>query len=1009
MKNIKSQPEQIPAKYRPVPFWSWNDKLEPEELLRQIRQMHTAGLGGFFMHARGGLLTPYMGEEWMNSIVLCVREAVRLGMKAYLYDENGWPSGFGNGMVNGMGETFQQKYLRYAARETLTGDAEKRVIKHYSDGFTAYYDVNPYYVDNMDPQVVDCFLEKVYDFYWQNLPEDVRENLAGIFTDEPQLSRNGIPWSLTLEKEYRKVWNEDLLDKLPELFKDTGDFRRTRIRYYQLCASLFRKSFIEKVGDWCRRHNWELTGHHVLEENYLVQLTTNGAIMPQFTGYSIPGVDHLRRTSSFVVADIQTVSVAAQLGKPQILTETFGCSGWNFNFHGMNWLYQQQMVHGVNLLCQHLEGYSIRGMRKRDYPASIFYQHPMWKDIKILNDSFARTGRMLAEGEIDCSTLVLHGQSTAWMYFAPGAEKDTVRKYFTEFEILSNTLDSASIPFHYGDELLLSEYGSVEDKLFRVGKMTYKTVVIPPVENISAAVWQLVCSFYRNGGKVLRLKNNCSAAFFIDGEPVSEKDAALFASMPVFDSSRTLIEELRKTVHCISCRSFGGVEGQIRGTWRNFPEYRERWYFIADFDNVPAKKVPDELSDYSFCETLQEEKSVPVEITLPYPAQKLLLINKETGGIDEELRHINIPGSGARFLFNIPASGSLLIQACDPDCEGEELDISGSWQVVGHTGNYLTIDRAEYRTSPDEEFQGETDTLAIFNRLLKLPEDTPLELRYNFTLNPTFDFYADRLQMVVEPDDRARYFLNGREIASYLENTWCIDRSFRVFDLDPLALKHGKNVFEVRTFFSQRPQIRETLEKAKKFEGENNKLFFDSEVEAVYLRGNFGCFNTGKTAEQAPCCYFFSGPFEIAPAPAELPAGELLSSGYPFFSGEITLEKDFVLTEEQVKHFRTLRLSPFRANSVEITLNGKKFPVIWSAPYELYVRDMLQIGKNTLKLTLTSSMRNTLGPLHTAQVEPLFVGPFSFLTEKSALDFNPPPHTEDYGFIEPGPRKIVLV
>ena len=115
------------------------------------------------------------------------------------------------------------------------------------------------------------------------------------------------------------------------------------------------------------------------------------------------------------------------------------------------------------------------------------------------------------------------------------------------------------------------------------------------------------------------------------------------------------------------------------------------------------------------------------------------------------------------------------------------------------------------------------------------------------------------------------------------------------------------------------------------------------------------------------------------------------------------------LTEEQVKHFRTLRLSPFRANSVEITLNGKKFPVIWSAPYELYVRDMLQIGKNTLKLTLTSSMRNTLGPLHTAQVEPLFVGPFSFLTEKSALDFNPPPHTEDYGFIEPGPLKIWFV
>ena len=38
---------------RPVPFWSWNDKLEPDELRRQIGAMQDAGMGGFFMHARG--------------------------------------------------------------------------------------------------------------------------------------------------------------------------------------------------------------------------------------------------------------------------------------------------------------------------------------------------------------------------------------------------------------------------------------------------------------------------------------------------------------------------------------------------------------------------------------------------------------------------------------------------------------------------------------------------------------------------------------------------------------------------------------------------------------------------------------------------------------------------------------------------------------------------------------------------------------------------------------------
>ena len=39
------------------PFWSWNDRLEKKELVRQIELMKESGIEGFFMHARGGLKT----------------------------------------------------------------------------------------------------------------------------------------------------------------------------------------------------------------------------------------------------------------------------------------------------------------------------------------------------------------------------------------------------------------------------------------------------------------------------------------------------------------------------------------------------------------------------------------------------------------------------------------------------------------------------------------------------------------------------------------------------------------------------------------------------------------------------------------------------------------------------------------------------------------------------------------------------------------------------------------
>src|SRR5579884_1680649 len=50
-----------PSSFRGRPFWSWNGRLEREELLRQVRVFKEMGMGGFFMHSRTGLKTQYLG------------------------------------------------------------------------------------------------------------------------------------------------------------------------------------------------------------------------------------------------------------------------------------------------------------------------------------------------------------------------------------------------------------------------------------------------------------------------------------------------------------------------------------------------------------------------------------------------------------------------------------------------------------------------------------------------------------------------------------------------------------------------------------------------------------------------------------------------------------------------------------------------------------------------------------------------------------------------------------
>jgi len=88
------------SRYRPAPFWSWNDRLADDELRRQVRQFKAAGYGGFFMHSRVGLETEYLSDEWFRKIDVCVAEARGAGLHAWLYDEDKWPSGFAGGWVN---------------------------------------------------------------------------------------------------------------------------------------------------------------------------------------------------------------------------------------------------------------------------------------------------------------------------------------------------------------------------------------------------------------------------------------------------------------------------------------------------------------------------------------------------------------------------------------------------------------------------------------------------------------------------------------------------------------------------------------------------------------------------------------------------------------------------------------------------------------------------------------------------------------------------------------------
>ena len=557
--------------FRSLPFWSWNDELETDELCFQIRRMKEAGIGGYFMHARGGLTTPYMGEKWMDAVAACLKEGENEGMESWAYDENGWPSGFADGEVPKMGEAYQQKGLDFAVLdESLTlpkrtlgvyrlcGGSACRVDTPAAGDTAVFVTINRYYIDALNADAVTAFLRCTHERYYARFREDFGTRLKGFFTDEPQYANGLIPWSPVLDKAFFAEWGYDPKDKLGAFYLPADEDRAFRWQYYRTASRLFCDGFIRQMGDWCRDHGVRLTGHLMAEDSLLSQLRSTGGVMSGYEYFDMPGIDWLGRGIASPVVPRQLGSAAAQLGKRQTLSESFALCGWDVSFNELRHIAQWQFVNGVNRLCSHLSAYSLRGLRKRDYPPSLHTQLPWFSADAVLQDYFARTGAALAQGQEDVDVLLLSPLGVAAGHHNRADERE-LRAISDRFDRAAAELAGQHLLHHYGDETLLRRHGRVEGGCLIVGQMRYRTVILPYMDSIAPETAALLTAFIRSGGRVLAL----GAAPLLCGYAPDAAWAAIAAALPVLPDAAAAAAALADgcTPHILNAD--GGEEPQV--------------------------------------------------------------------------------------------------------------------------------------------------------------------------------------------------------------------------------------------------------------------------------------------------------------------------------------------------------------------------------------------------------------------------------------------------------------
>lgn len=993
------------SRTRSFPFWAWNNRLEEGEIRNQIREMKRQGMGGFFMHSREGLETEYMGEDWDACIRAAVEEAKENKLYAWLYDEDRWPSGTAGGKVCAGGDAYRCKGLtlevctkfetKWLEEETIIAlyavIVEKDRIRHcrrlhkaddslkekeigliarveVSAGSDWFNGETP--PDNLNPDTVKRFIALTHEHYYALVGKDFGTVIPGIFTDEPSLAdnhaafppnRGWIPWTYGFEAYFQSLRGYDILSLLPWIYFNGEYSRKIRHDYWWMIALRFSEAYSKTLGEWCANHDLALTGHFLQEDKLGLGTRVNGAIMPHYEYQQIPGIDMLREETEEFMTVKQCTSVANQLDKPIVLSETYGCTGWEFGFDGQKRVGDWQYALGVNRRCQHLALYSIAGCRKRDYPPSFNYNNTWWEKCHVVEDYFARLGAVLENGHAVRSILLMHPISTAWSRLGVNPYGNPVRRFerdvpaINEYGFGFNRLIKLLSLNHYdvdlGDEIIMGKYAKVEGSCFCVGRAKYDVIIIPSIDTMLKSSFQYLKDYVANGGRFYAIK---PCATMLEGEE-SEALIQFFKEQEqhCVNSNEELLNRLNsEEARIVRVKNEFGLEDNH--TLALLKENGDDYYlFVSNYEANQARDVTiscainGEVEEWDALTGEIKPILQPIDVHLEPSESKLYCIHTK----DREKGEIK-PKKWFRIGEDFPMETRITVEM----------------------ENTLPIDRCKYKIK-DDNWSEELDiwkAQCLIRKALQMPLihkngmvqryqwindkhgnngiEVGLKMRVKVREIPKECFF------VIENSENFTIYLNGIEVKKQKVG-YLLDKSFHKIPLP--TLKEGDNRLEVYCAYTNA-----------------------TELENCYLCGPFG-INTRR---------------EVVSLPTQLSVGDWTLQGLYHYSGSVTYHYTYHLSKKGETEFK-LELEKYAATCATICVNGNVIEIPWKSVASPNITSYLVEGTNRIDISIMGSPRNLLGPFHMAARKRDITNDASFTTE--GVEYTSNYNVVPYGLFAP--------
>ncbi len=518
---------------------AWSDpdsKLRPMQIVHGLtpKQASREGIAFFENLGLGGIVCNvnfdhYMqSEEHWKTLAQAVKNCSQLGLRVWIYDEDGYPSGSAGGLVLKKNPDHEALSLTYdSARSDPFVMRPAYEHTHASNNYGAARR----YPNLIDDKAIKSFVDITHQAYRQRLSEYFGNTIEAFFTDEPSLiavnigalpesvRKNvrvvdpldetlaplaSVPWVTELPQLYEQRYGEDINASRRSLFVgDKQEDRKVRRQFWALVSDLVAKRYFGRLQEWAAENNVASSGHTLWEEMPLHHVPLYGNVLKALLRMDIPGLDMLSSDPQAVIytgwmTAILPASAALFNGGRKVMTEVSDFS--------------QIMANGKAVSLELMQATAAwqAALGVTEFTLYYDYRRRSAEDYRSYCNYVGRLNAVLRDARPTCRVLLYYPIYDLWSEYLPipgkltvESQSDRARMLVSSFMQLGRQMTRRQVAFTLADHELMSQ-ADVKGAQLNVRGHRFGALVLPAGAMLPETAMEKVEQFRLNGGIVIR-------------------------------------------------------------------------------------------------------------------------------------------------------------------------------------------------------------------------------------------------------------------------------------------------------------------------------------------------------------------------------------------------------------------------------------------------------------------------------------------------------------------------